>query len=83
MGWNDTHLKNTGTLFLNIPSGNDFFYVHSYAFLPEDSRQVSSVVNYGQEIVASVESNNVFGTQFHPEKSSKAGLQLLKNFLDF
>ena len=83
VGWNDTHIKNTSTLFLNIPSGNDFFYVHSYGFSPENSSHVSSVVYYGQEIVASVERNNVFGTQFHPEKSSKAGLQLLKNFLDF
>ena len=83
VGWNDTHLKNNSSLFSTISSGNDFFYVHSYGFLADNPGNVSSVVNYGQEIVASVESNNVFGTQFHPEKSSKAGLQLLKNFLDF
>ena len=83
VGWNDTYVKNNSSLFFKIPSGNDFFYVHSYGFLPANSIHVSSVVNYDQEIVASVESNNVFGTQFHPEKSSKAGLQLLKNFLDF
>ena len=83
VGWNDTHLKNNSSLFSTISSGNDFFYVHSYGFLADNPSHVSSVVNYGQEIVASVENNNVFGTQFHPEKSSKAGLQVLKNFLDF
>ena len=82
VGWNDTHVKNKSILFKGIESGNDFFYVHSYGFLPSNPSAISSIVNYDGEIVASIEKDNVFGTQFHPEKSSKAGLKLLKNFLD-
>ena len=82
VGWNDTDVKNKSILFKGIESGNDFFYVHSYCFLPSNPSAISSIVNYDAEIVASIEKDNVFGTQFHPEKSSKAGLKLLKNFLD-
>ena len=83
VGWNDTHIKDDSFLFGGVNSGNDFFYVHSYAFQAFNANHVSSIVNYGEKIVASVEHENVFGTQFHPEKSSKAGLKLLKNFLEF
>ena len=82
VGWNDTHAEDDSFLFRGVHSGNDFFFVHSYAFQAFNADHVSSNVNYGIEVVASVERENVFGTQFHPEKSSKAGLKLLKNFLE-
>ena len=82
VGWNDTHMKNKSKLFSNIGSGNDFFYIHSYAFEAENPVNISSVVFYEKEITASIENQNIFGTQFHPEKSSKVGLKLLRNFLE-
>jgi glutamine amidotransferase len=82
VGWNDTHAKNNSVLFSSIGSGHDFFYVHSYYFSPTNTENISSVVHYEKEVVASVEKSNIFGTQFHPEKSSKVGLKLLKNFLE-
>ena len=56
--------------------------MHSYSFKPKFKEHISSIVNYGIDIVASIENENVFGTQFHPEKSSKSGLRLIKNFLN-
>ena len=82
IGWNDTEFKFDSKLFKDISTGNDFYYVHSYSFKPKFKEHISSIVNYGIDIVASIENENVFGTQFHPEKSSKSGLRLIKNFLN-
>jgi len=82
VGWNDTQIKKAGCLFKDIPNGIDFYFVHSYCLVPSNSNCISSIVNYDKEFVASVEHENIFGTQFHPEKSSKAGIQILKNFLE-
>ena len=57
------------------------YFVHSYEFIPEDKSVISSTTNYSTNIVCSVEKNNIFGTQFHPEKSDKMGLKIIENFI--
>tara|TARA_Y100001968_G_scaffold331340_1_gene385721 strand:+ start:865 stop:1479 length:615 start_codon:yes stop_codon:yes gene_type:complete len=81
IGWNEIQLKKESVIFNGIFSGHDFYFVHSYAFMPSDAQHISATVSYSNDVVASVENENVFGTQFHPEKSSKAGLRILQNFL--
>ena len=81
IGWNEIKLKKESVIFNGIFSGHDFYFVHSYAFMPSDAQHISAIVSYSNDVVASVENKNVFGTQFHPEKSSKAGLRILQNFL--
>jgi glutamine amidotransferase len=69
-------------LFAHIPQASDFYFVHSYAFEGPDAPTTSGTTEYGVRLVATVHSGLVWGTQFHPEKSSKAGRQLLRNFLE-
>ncbi len=83
VGWNDVEYHGASPLFAKIPQGTDFYFVHSYAFevgLPDTVRATTA---YDVPLVASVQREHVFGTQFHPEKSSRAGRQVLKNFLDY
>lgn len=80
MGWNSLHLQNDGRLFKGIPEDTYVYFVHSYYLEAEDPQTVKATAQYGACIHASVESGNVFGCQFHPEKSSKWGLEILKNF---
>ena len=58
------------------------YFVHSYEFLPDDKSVISATTDYSSKIVCSIEKENLFGTQFHPEKSDKTGLNIIKNFLD-
>ena len=82
MGWNSLHLQNNGRLFNGL-KGNDYVYfVHSYYLKAEDESIVKATTNYSVNIHASVEKDNVFACQFHPEKSSDVGLQILKNFVE-
>ena len=83
VGWNDITFGSPHGLFTHIPSGSDFYFVHSYAFEAENGEDVLATTSYGVPVVAAVSRGCVFGTQFHPEKSSKAGRQLLRNFLDY
>lgn len=83
VGWNEVSFREGEPLFAQTPQGSDFYFVHSYALEAADERQVVATTSYGMEIVAAVRRGNVFGTQFHPEKSSRAGRQLLKNFLNY
>ena len=81
IGWNSLDLQNNGRLFENL-NGNPFVYfVHSY-YAKCDQQYVVSYTNYGVKVPSCVEFRNVYGMQFHPEKSSKSGLALLKNFLN-
>ena len=80
MGWNSLELSGNGRLFQGIGEEPYVYFVHSYYLRATDPDIVTAVARYGVEIHASVEKNNVFACQFHPEKSSKTGLAILKNF---
>lgn len=83
VGWNSVKVTSErDVLFREIPDETDFYFVHSYGFVAQDSSDVIAVVEYGVEITAAVHHGRVWGTQFHPEKSSKRGFQLLRNFLE-
>lgn len=83
VGWNSVKILNAeNSLFSNIPNNTDYYFVHSYSLETQKKEQVLAVFNYGsKEFVAAVSNENIWGTQFHPEKSSKAGLRLLHNFI--
>lgn len=83
MGWNSIKIKKQNALFSNISPKEQFYFVHSYHVLPKDKEIISATTNYGTEFVSSIHKDNIFGVQFHPEKSHSAGLQVLKNFVDF
>lgn len=80
MGWNSLNLKNGGRLFEGLPEHPYVYFVHSYYLKAEEPEIVKASTWYSTEIHASVEQGNVFACQFHPEKSSDIGLQILKNF---
>lgn len=82
VGWNETRTRREDELFAGLPGTNDYYYVHSYAFRAGSDEDVLATVDYGCEITAVVRRASVWGTQFHPEKSSKAGLHLLRNFIE-
>lgn len=83
VGWNDVTFTHQDALFERIPSHSDFYFVHSYALDAAERRTVIAETSYGVAVTAAVRDGRVFGTQFHPEKSSRAGRQLLRNFLEF
>ena len=82
MGWNSLHLQNDGRLFHGIKEDAYVYFVHSYYLKAEDEEIVKATTEYGTHIHASVEQGNVFACQFHPEKSSDVGLEILKNFVE-
>ncbi len=83
MGWNQVHPQKKGSsLFHNIQDGKDFYFVHSYHFKPTNPAAIAATTPYCGGFVSAVEQNNIYGVQFHPEKSQKAGFRLLKNFLE-
>ena len=82
MGWNSLQLQNNGRLFRNIPQDTYVYFVHSYYLQAQEPEIVKALTGYGTEIHASVEKDNVFACQFHPEKSGKYGLEILKNFAE-
>lgn len=83
IGWNSLAVKENAGLFKNLEPNPYVYFVHSYYLKAENPNVVSSTTNYGVEIDASVQRGNLFATQFHPEKSGKTGLQMLKNFVSF
>ena len=82
MGWNSLHLENDGRLFRGIPENAYVYFVHSYYLRAEDENIVRASAEYCTHIHASVEKDNVFACQFHPEKSSDVGIRILKNFTE-
>ncbi len=82
MGWNSLHLEHGGRLFQNVPEQSYAYFVHSYYLKAGEEESVKASTEYGVHIHASVEKGNVFACQFHPEKSSDVGLQILKNFVE-
>jgi glutamine amidotransferase len=82
MGWNSLHLQNAGRLFKGLDEQCYVYFVHSYYLKAKDEEIVKATTEYSVNIHASVEKDNVFACQFHPEKSSDVGLQILKNFVE-
>jgi glutamine amidotransferase len=83
MGWNEVRPNPASKLFKGVPAGSYYYFIHSYYVAPEDSDWVAGTTDYGFDFTCAVEKNNIFATQFHPEKSSTPGLQILKNFGEF
>ena len=81
IGWNEIEIQKESKLFKDIKNKSHMYFVHSYEFIPEDESVISATTNYSSKIVCSVERDNLFGTQFHPEKSDKIGLKIIDNFL--
>jgi imidazole glycerol-phosphate synthase subunit HisH len=80
MGWNTVEYPRESALFAGIPSGSAFYFVHSYHVVPDDPEAIIGTTTYGIPMAAAVRSGNVYGVQFHPEKSSTRGLALLRDF---
>ncbi len=80
MGWNQIEIKKETPILSGIPENSWFYFVHSYYPVPKDKSTVAVTTNYGIEFTAAIQKKNIFACQFHPEKSSDLGLQILRNF---
>ena len=83
MGWNTVKLKKRPPIFNGIEDNSYFYFVHSYYVVPEDKDIIAGTTDYGIEFTSMLCKDNVFATQFHPEKSQSSGLKILKGFSDF
>ena len=81
IGWNEINIVKESKIFKDIENNSHMYFVHSYEFVPEDKNLISATTEYSSNIVCSVEKENIFGTQFHPEKSDKIGLKIIDNFI--
>ena len=82
IGWNEIEIVKQSKIFKDIENKSHMYFVHSYEFIPEDKSVISATTDYSSKIVCSIERDNLFGTQFHPEKSDKTGLKIIKNFIN-
>ena len=82
IGWNEIKVVKSSKIFKGIENKAHMYFVHSYEFIPEDKSVISATTDYSSKIVCSVEKENIFGTQFHPEKSDKMGLKIIDNFIN-
>ncbi len=80
IGWNQIEIKKSTHLLDGILSGSYFYFVHSYYAIPEEESIISTTTDYGLSFTSAIEYKNIFATQFHPEKSQRIGLQIIKNF---
>ena len=83
MGWNEVKQTQQHSLWRDVPDNSRFYFVHSYYVKADDSEKITGTTNYGTEIVATLAADNIFATQFHPEKSQTVGLTMLRNFLQW
>ena len=81
IGWNEIEIQKESKIFKDIKNKSHMYFVHSYEFIPEDKSVISATTDYSSKIVCSIERDNLFGTQFHPEKSDKIGLRIIENFI--
>ena len=81
IGWNQINIVKDSKIFKDIENNSHMYFVHSYEFIPDDKNIISAITDYSTNIVCSVEKENIFGTQFHPEKSDKYGLKIIENFM--
>jgi len=82
IGWNEINIVKDSKIFKDIKNKSHMYFVHSYELIPNDKTVISATTDYSTKIICSVEKENLFGTQFHPEKSDKLGLQIIKNFIN-
>lgn len=83
IGWNEINFTDNSHLFENITPGKDMYFVHSYHFVCDDSTSAIATTPYCGNFVSAIRKSNIFGVQFHPEKSQKNGFKVIKNFLSF
>ena len=81
IGWNEINIMKNSKIFEGIENKSHMYFVHSYEFVPEDKSVILATTDYSSKIVCSIEKENIFGTQFHPEKSDKTGLKIIDNFI--
>lgn len=81
IGWNNTNPCQSSPLFAGLENDPDFYFVHSYIFEPEEGAARLTTTDYGEKFCSAIKQDNIYGVQFHPEKSQRAGLRLVKNFL--
>ena len=82
IGWNEINILKNSKIFKNIENNSHMYFVHSYEFIPNDKTVTAATTDYSSNIVCAVEKENIFGTQFHPEKSDKTGLKIIDNFIN-
>ena len=82
IGWNQISILKDSKIFKDVENNSHMYFVHSYEFIPSDSNFISATTDYSTKVVCSVEKENIFGTQFHPEKSDKTGLKIIDNFIN-
>ena len=82
IGWNEINIKKDSKIFKDIDDKSHMYFVHSYEFVPEDKAVISATTDYSTNVVCAAEKENIFGTQFHPEKSDKTGLKIIDNFIN-
>ena len=82
IGWNQINIVKESKIFENVENYTHMYFVHSYEFIPKDKDIISATTEYSSNIVCAVENENIFGTQFHPEKSDKIGLKIIDNFIN-
>ena len=81
IGWNQVNILKDSKIFKDIKNNSHMYFVHSYELIPNDKSLVSATTDYSSNIVCSIEKENIFGTQFHPEKSDRIGLKIIDNFI--
>ena len=81
IGWNEVNIIKDSKIFKNVENNSHMYFVHSYEFIPNDKSVISATTEYSSNHVCAIEEENIFGTQFHPEKSDKTGLKIIDNFI--
>ena len=82
IGWNQINISKKSKIFKDIKDKSHMYFVHSYEFMPVDKNFITATTDYSANHVCAVEKENIFGTQFHPEKSDKIGLKIIDNFIN-
>ena len=82
IGWNEINILKDSKVFKDIENNSHMYFVHSYEFIPNDKSVIAATTDYSSNIVCAIEKENIFGTQFHPEKSDKIGLKIIDNFIN-
>ena len=82
IGWNQLNILKESKIFKNIENNSHMYFVHSYEFIPEEKSVIIATIDYSSKVVCAVEKDNIFGTQFHPEKSDRLGLKIIENFIN-